>query len=555
MDTFQQTPVDDGLPTVQEESETTDKDDAKNGSFQFPFFDNGELLDLSASKFYTHEKNFLSPLEAPRSHMPKASSTGTSFPNDFVDFAMELSPIVKNRGSDTSQEGIEIAPSNSDYPATGREVDCKGAMTTESLTSAVSKAHPVSAPTRPIAESLSHTSEPSNTSDFDDLRSARKQVGESSNNFIDKIRNAAHKRKVAVTRSRDSLVAKEEEQLRSIAESKARSQSLLGRINILRENDDENIRPNNAVQSEELLKNPFMNRNRKNTDGGFSGVGVPKVKKRPTTTPFSPLLGSRRKEKMIIKALQKPKTSKATEAVRTAQPRKSSNRSREQGYSISSHHAWKSLRVRSPNLASESIKGSELTVRTAAPSALPFTARPLPTSSREGYAGQVGVPKVPKREVTVPLSPCLGPKRPSNTERGNSKHSGRVLNPIRVREAATEASSREKAEPSKFTSPYRKSSSASTAESSELLGLTLLDISPEKNSGHERLTELQNLTPRNDAIKPFEPKSTCRAHKRAEYDVIRDDNLQRRLLAEQQRRQEQIKRIHQELAEMSKGLT
>jgi hypothetical protein len=548
MTTFKQVLVDDGLPTVQEEDETTSKDDVQNGSFQFPFFDNGGQLDLSGSKSYSREKIVLSP---GRRSMRNESSEGTSFPSYFVDFVTELSPIAKSRESDASHEGMDGASSSHPDHPNSHEGECTAATTNEFLPSATSKATSILALDRSIVEELPHATDPSKTSTNDDLQSARKQVGESSNNFIDKIRNAAHKRKVAVTRSRDSLVAKEEEQLRSIAESKARSQSLLGSVSNFRGNDDENIPPNNVDGCDEFFKNPVMSRSIKTTYGGFGGVGVPKVKKRPTTTPFSPLLGSRRKEKIVIRALQKPTTSASKEIDRTALPRPSSNTSREQRKSTSSNDEGKLSLLRSSSLASDSMKGLQLTDTNVVSSVLSFMARPLPTTSRQCNAGQLGVPKVPKRRVTVPVSPCLGSKRPSKTEAGKPAHSGRGLETV----TEADASSRVKAESSKFIARNRKSSSASTVESTELLGLTLLDVSPKKNGGHAASSEQQNVTPRKDSVTPFEPTSTSRAHKRAEYDTIRDHNLQRRRLAEQLRRKEQIKLIHKEIAEMSRELT
>jgi hypothetical protein len=549
MNTFEQTLVDDGLPTGEHEDKTTSKIDVDTRSFQFPFFDNEKQLDLSGSNVYPHEKIFHSPPSANRSRKSKESSTAISFPSDF---GMELSPIAKSRESDASQERIEIRSDNVENDK-GR---WKAQVETELDHAIVSSAHPVSASENSIVEVLFYTSETSNKSVLDDLQSARKQVGESSNNFIDKIRNAAHKRKVAVTRSRDSLVAKEEEQLRSIAESKARSQSLLGSNKTFPENDTENIRPNNGIRSAHILKNPFRNKCKRSTDGGFGGVGVPKVKKRPTTTPFSPLLGSRRKEKVIVKALQNPKKSTSAESSRTAIPRTSTTIRGEQGNVISSKNEGKPSRLRSSSLVSEGVKASTLTVDNSVLSASSFTARPLPASTdRERNAGQVGVPKVPKRIVTVPVSPCLGPKRLSRTATGKSKYLGGGLEIIGVSKAALESSSRVSTESSRFAQNMRKSSSTSTAESSELLGLNLLDVTPEKKCGHNVPIKQQNLTPQNTVVKAFEPRSTCRANKRAEYDAIRDENRQQRLQAEQQTRQEQIRRIHKELVEMSKALT
>ena len=215
-------------------------------------------LNLSKSYFSTVDE-FVSS--------SSVSPPNQTFSDEFQHITMELSPIAKSRDSD-ERHNIII---DHDQPSI---VDNTTNRTT----------------------ALSSSSSSSPISRHDDLQSARKQVGESSSNFIDKIRYAAHKRKVAVTRSRDSLVAKEkeQEQLRSIATTATSTE---------RDDSKENCVPER--RSDTFFKNPFKNK----TSVGFGGFGVPKVEKRPTTTPFSPLLGSRRKEKIKPKSLRQPKIS------------------------------------------------------------------------------------------------------------------------------------------------------------------------------------------------------------------------------------------------------
>jgi hypothetical protein len=545
----------DELAVEQEKAEAPFEDDA-NTSFQFPLLATDERLDQSLSNSFNHDKNFRSPTKR-RSFTTKQKSDAASFP---YDFAIDLSPIEKSRESDASETGKECIPvivpdrSRACEKDLGTLKDSEG-LSTEPVNSSISHASP-SASVRSVTERLSPVFETSNASVLDDLQSARKQVGESSIKFIDKIRNAAHKRKVAVTRSRDSLVAKENEQLRSIAESKARSEC--SEDNNLRPDDNENIPPPNHGNSGTYMTNPFRNRSRRSADGGFGGVGVPKVEKRPTTTPFSPLLGPRRRERVIVKALQKPKLMTAKGTVKKSKPGRSSNVNRGQANALSSRTEGKYVRLSSSNLVSDTAKEPEdFKVINSVPSTSTFKARPLPLSNgRTCHAGQVGVPKVPKRSVTIPLSPCLGPKRLSKNASHKSNFTSGSAESTCANVAVTFETTSRVSNGSFSSKPrIRKTDSASTIESSELLGLVLIDASPDEKGGHEVTSSEQNLTPQNATIKPFEPRSTCRANKRAEYDAIRDEHRQQRLEGEQRRLREQIKLIHKELAVMSKELT
>lgn len=560
MSTFKQPVPDDGLRTGDQEDEIKSSDHAINTSLQFPFFDNEEQLDLSVSRSFIQDRVFRSPHAARMTpNEAKQSAAATSFPSELgmADFAMELSPIARSRGSDVSEEGGHIFHANSAFSGNEKDHRSRGKTPTaiaEPFSSTMSQEHT-------NAERLSNSSESSTSSVLDDLQSARKQVGQSSINFIDKIRNAAHKRKVAVTRSRDSLVAKEQEQLRSIAQSKARSESLLDSTNnIQRKDDTENVCPHHEInRSEPFSMNPFRSKYRRNMDGGFGGVGVPKVNKRPTTTPFSPLLGSRRREKSIVKALQTLKQSTTNETSnKTVRPRSSSSISGNQKNAFFSGTQGLYDRTVASRLVSARIKGPEqLNVHNRMPPESSFKARPLPSSNgRTGHAGQAGVPKVPKRKVTVPVSPSLGPKRNSkNIMMDKPKVIRGEIE--RIVESRVARDPRSRASPESFTSiqSIRKTVSTSTAESSELLGLNLLDVTPDEKGGKLAKGEELNSTPPTTSAKPFEPRSTCRANKRAEYDAIRDQNRQQRRLEEQQRLKNQIKLIHKELAAMSKGLT
>ena len=66
----------------------------------------------------------------------------------------------------------------------------------------------------------------------------------------------------------------------------------------------------------------------------------------------------------------------------------------------------------------------------------------------------------------------------------------------------------------------------------------------------------RNITPSNNFpdVKPYVPRSTCRANKRAQYDARRNDNIQKRLHEERKVIQGQIKIIHRELATLKTHL-
>lgn len=203
---------------------------------------------------------------------------------------------------------------------------------------------------------------------YRDLASAKKHLDASSLAFIERLRGAAHRRKLQVARSRDSLAAKEREQLLSIASAKeqqlAVAPELPSKLQPVHDRSKTSVDP----------YKPFKARPVPNTTGHFGSggqVGVPKVEKKPTTTPFSPLLGARR-------------------------PREEGN-------------PFVGLKV----LQSRHRIDSQ---------SLPFKARPAPpTTGYQGHGGQVGVPKIPKRPPTVPESPLLGKKRTSLATTKNGK--------------------------------------------------------------------------------------------------------------------------------------
>ena len=188
----------------------------------------------------------------------------------------------------------------------------------------------------------------------EEIQRTREEVGASSLKFLETLRGAAFRRKADLARSSSNLAAKEREQ-RAVLASRGRtttSQSDVTTDNVVRIDD-----------KSKLVNHHFHARPLPATTGaiGQGGLsGVPKVEKKPTTIPSSPLLGARRQRRLVQNPSYDVRTTEFQDA-----------------------------------------KGGL------------FRARPLPkTTGRKGQAGQSGVPKVPKRPPTVPFSPLLGFRRP-----------------------------------------------------------------------------------------------------------------------------------------------
>lgn len=178
-------------------------------------------------------------------------------------------------------------------------------------------------------------------------------LGASRTAFYKHIRGAARRRKNNLARSRDSLVAKEKEQVRYAAQARMQTVS------------NDQARNENSLDSRRE-----RNVGRYQNDGTY---GVPRVQKRPTTVPISPHLGSRR--------LVPPTSYAAVEEGQTGVPRV----------------VKRPLTVPITPLAGRQ-HGQP---------------RPMMTDSfaRRIESGPVGVPKVSKRPLTVPRTPLVGRRR------------------------------------------------------------------------------------------------------------------------------------------------
>ena len=470
---------------------------------KFPFFD-----ETNAMPSQDYEK-FASP-----------SIQKSKFHDQFTEvmpsaeWESELSPISRGRNSDASQESLHCDGLDCEA-ATLQEITEKTneSQTTQVLSDDSDK------------EAYHQATEPSSPSQPEeamcDLTSVRKQVGKSSHEFIERIQNAARRRKVAMTRSRDSLAAKELERLRSHDEKHVVDEHTSDTCTDGAKREEG---PSNPVPDNKAFKaRPLPPTTGSLGNGGLDGV--PKVEKRPTTTPFSPLLGARRPRKMKIKALAKPKEHKTSKSVSKEQTKPTS-----QEIQPTSH-------ISKP--ATAKIDGL----------ARPFKARSVPLAVRTANnGGQYGIPKVEKRPVTVPMSPLLGPRRftrsTSNgtdspkkdvTQQGTPKKSNSI--------GGTRRLVRSLSGTSKSTPQY------ATKDSPSLFGLQLLTTP--KNTAEEND---ENSTPNIGYFKGFELHSTKRATKRAEFEVRRKTMFEARIQREIQDREKTIQSINRDLQVLRREL-
>ena len=352
-----------------------------------------------------------------------------------------------------SPEGDNISP-----PLTEPEM-YDSALASSSAASNGNLLNPLPSPT--TGTPLASGDEPPESSPTIDLSSAKKKLGASSHALVERLRGAAQKRKLLVTRSRDSFVAKEQRQKLSL-ENAALSMHTEEEEEVYEPETPEPIKPIAQRRHFEGI-NPvreFKARPLPATTGDLGGggqAGVPKVSKRSPTVPSSPLLGNRRRLKEGSVG-----ESKAYQKVKEEERRR-------REISVSNTVSKKSLQ-----------KDDSL---------VPFKARPLPATTGDlGHGGQTGVPKVTKRTPTVPSSPLLGHRRPT----GNS-HPSRAYQAIAKKKEmpkTTSASSAAKAKAAPSVKP-----SALRAQSFERL-LSGSDASRAKENALNEKRERQEAEAR-----------------------------------------------------------
>jgi hypothetical protein len=367
-----------------------------------------------------------------------------------------------------------------------------------------------------------------------DFTSARKLIDESSNQFIERLRSAAHRRKLAMAKSRDSLAAKErEQQQHAMEESKKRAElaakaaaEAAEEAKRVLEEKIEAKRKQKVAEEEAMFKaRPLPSTNGVKGMGGLAGV--PKVETKPTTTPFSPLLGNRRKSKNKIKALEPPKT-------------------------LHKPKAMGPKAVLAPSTKTKTNAKSSNTDN----GGTTFKARPLPKSNGvAGNGGQLGIPKVSKRPVTVPFSPLLGNRRKSipSTDsssmpkpfgsNGKSRSAGNVLEGQQDSARQSLLSDCTNLNQSSSASKY----SFISAGKSPLVGLNFLATTPSSVHARYSTGEEENITPKNVTSTAYIPHSTIRAQKRAAYDAVREEREEERHEQEKLKLEAQIREMHRHL--------
>mmetsp|Transcript_43421 Transcript_43421/g.104926 ORF Transcript_43421/g.104926 Transcript_43421/m.104926 type:complete len:602 (+) Transcript_43421:16-1821(+) len=375
---------------------------------------------------------------------------------------------------------------------------------------------------RPPTESLAPSS--AGITFNDDVSSATKKVNESSNSFIRRMRDVAHKRKLSMTRSRDNLKATQRGKMQPYdedADADADTDTN-DHADVDGNVEDERVvdtttesqivpKPRKSTSNQDLNSSAtdyhFKARPLPETTGskGVGGLnGVPRVAKRPLTTPFSPLLGARRPEKVSVKALESPKKTKPI-------PKKKESAKR---VSIAECHTPPPPRPENPTESA-------------------FKARPMPSFvGRKGQGGLTGVPKVQKRPLTVPKSPMLGVRRSSSVNEKKSQVWG-------GKKAAEETS--------------LLSGSSVVSRGSDLRGLVVLG-SPQNTLNERDVENDENQRPRTHHNMGFQLQSTARAKERADYNERRDENMKIKKEQDMKSRQREVRKMEKELIALRTNL-
>lgn len=338
-------------------------------------------------------------------------------------------------------------------------------------------------------------------------------IGLSSQVFIQKLRGAAFRRRMNLTRSRDSLAAKEKVHRQAIAASKAaRTKLVVNNIPIMSNEP--------APLPEPLISVQFKARRVPQTTGarGAGGLsGVPKVAKRPATVPASPLLGRKR---YPHKLLQRSKY-------------------------ISADKKRSLLRPSSNSL--------------------------IPNF------GVSGIPKVEKKPTTVPISPGLGRRRsrPTTTAKVKNDASSVTLETLLDQTTKSSIEPRSFRHPSSFDGKETVKVAFEQEKISQPAGLQLSDSNLSRKFGNLRFGSSPSLNPasrkslvglrlldntyKENPATPrrsksmgsislaFVPHSTDRAKKRAEFDTQRLQNERLRLEKEREARLFALKELKNEL--------
>jgi hypothetical protein len=414
-----------------------------------------------------------------------------------------------------------------------------------------------------------------------EMERVTEELGASSMEFIRRIRAAAFRRKLDVTRSRDSLAAKERERDKAIAASRAAEERTIRRMT-------EPVVAASAsipTASQKVARHPpsssfdFHARPLPKTTGpkGSGGMsGVPTVVKKSTTVPNSPLLGPRRR-----------------------------------GRSRQRQALPKDEVPPQPTLSDDDDDSSRSPSPTRDQNI--FRALPLPKSSTEsGHGGMSGVPKIPKRPATIPRSPLLGFRRqpqasgnpPGKVRVGAATHGiptvkkrqttvprSPLLGLRRFAKQSQEKSDAQPADPAVATpvvapqqklleqQSSRRSLTSSVSNSSNLtplVGLHLVDSGskiecPPSSRDDDRArqavtranhsTELRRAASAapparsHDDRDEYRPHSTARAEQRARFEARRAELEKERQEALSRNRREQVQALKREMKGLRPSLS
>lgn len=360
----------------------------------------------------------------------------------------------------------------------------------------------------------------------EEMERMTEELGATSLEFIRRLRGAAFRRKRDLTRSRDSLAVKELEHRRALAAaaSKAAQEEAQQR----RQSEPVLLSAGmpahfNARQTSWFHAKPLPKTTGVQGSGGLSGV--PKVAKRPTTVPCSPLLGPRRPKRNDL------------------------------------HH---SKEVEQGDTKDEDSSESPSPPRNQCQ----FRALPLPrTTGDEGRAGLSGVPKVPKRLTTVAQSPLLGFRRKpapnqeprfsiGNAMGGIPKISKR---PTTVPRSPLLGYRRRQSTPT-FVNDLiatgeanaERRSNGSGASSGTLVGLRVLDNKVRRRCLASTLEHTKDLPM--PGIEPYHPHSTARAAQRASFEARKTLNEQERQRNQSLERRKQVKVLKRHLKALRMSL-
>jgi hypothetical protein len=366
---------------------------------------------------------------------------------------------------------------------------------------------------------------PTATTREEDIARTQEELGATSLAFLHRLRGAAFRRKKRLVNSRNDLVAKELIHRQDVEASRLQLHQLEEQEVTTSEQDHIDCEQPTTIGLNLFKARPVSQ------SLSMGCAGIPKVDKRPVTIPLSPLLGPRR---------QLPEGS-ISQTIRRGEP---------------------------SDLAPNNY----------------FSALPLPKATgARGHGGQSGLPKVGKRPVTNPMSPLLGPRRPCDNY-NDTKKSGLcttrsesdiyATNPVfkalplpkslktRGVSGIPNIPSRPPTIPCSPLLGFRRPQEARskvTKDRPYISGHKSRNLVPPSHMGLDFLGSASRSTDENEPPVTgnqitFEPRSTARAQKRAEFESYRTTEEKARLAGESRARVQKVKALRKELNDLKGSL-